>query len=274
MSYTLSKKYMGINCGYPDYTRGGNQPKEIIIHHWGATGQTAEGVSSWLSRKNGVTSAHYVVAAKVVYQILNENDCGWHAGNRYINMHSIGLECRPEMSEGDLKTTIELVADIYLRHGVLPLRGHRDIVATDCPGKYYKKISYIQSEATKLYKQLKESKITTAKLVVDGEWGAKTTKKLQAVLGVSTSGKITGQTSATKKCVTTYVKDYWTFTSGGCATVKKLQAKIGVSQTGVINASTVKALQKYLNKKGANLAIDGACGEKTVKALQKWLNKQ
>ena len=43
---------------------------------------------------------------------------------------------------------------------------------------------------------------------------------------------------------------------------------------GFMGPVTVKALQKFLDKKGWNPGvIDGYMGEKTVKAWQKYLNK-
>lgn len=138
---------------------GNNNPKEIIIHHWGVDGQEFNDVVRYLCNNNYEASAHYVVESGKVAKIADLNDTTWHAGNYNVNSHSIGIECRPEMTDGDLKTLIELIANIYKKVGkVLHIRGHKDIVATACPGRYYKKLSYIEREATKLYKEKKKPK--------------------------------------------------------------------------------------------------------------------
>lgn len=137
----------------PNYNSGrqGHKVKYIVIHHWGADGQSFQGVVSWLCRANGSSSAHYVVEAGKVACIVSPEDTAWHAGNWNYNLESIGIECRPEMSDGDFATTAELVANIWKDYGKLPIIGHRDIVATACPGRYYKRLGELKSLAERLY---------------------------------------------------------------------------------------------------------------------------
>lgn len=142
--------YHSPNFGYDRGTSGQNDVQEIIIHHWGNPGQSFMGVVNWLCRDDGDSSAHFVVEDGKIACLIDPNDSAWHAGNYYVNNHSIGIECRPEMSEGDLETVCSLVADIYRVYGVLPIRGHRDVYATYCPGKYYTKLDYIKQRAIQL----------------------------------------------------------------------------------------------------------------------------
>lgn len=157
MSYNF-KVSLTPNIGYPDGTHGGNKPKYIIIHHWGAKGQSFDNVVKWLRNSRSNVSAHYVVQNKKVVKLAKYNDCTWHAGDKYYNTHSIGIECRPECTSGDVNTLVELIANIYLIHGVLPLIGHKDVVATACPGLYYSKLNNIEKRAVKLYKKKKAKK--------------------------------------------------------------------------------------------------------------------
>lgn len=133
----------------PNYTpgRNGNSVKYIVVHHWGADGQSFNGVLNWLCRNGGESSAHYVLEAGKVACIVNPDDTAWHAGNWQANLESIGIECRPEMSDGDLQTLAELISDIWETYGVIPIIGHKDIVATACPGRYYAKLDYVKSLA-------------------------------------------------------------------------------------------------------------------------------
>lgn len=147
MSYEYITKFDS-----PNFTKGrqGNKITEIIIHHWGNDGQSFNGVVNWLCRANGNSSAHYVVESNKVACIINCSDTAWHAGNFPHNLKSIGIECRPEMSAGDLETVCELVADLYKTYGVLPILGHKDVSATSCPGRYYSKLGYIKQRAIEI----------------------------------------------------------------------------------------------------------------------------
>lgn len=146
------------NKGYPDGTKGGNNPKYIVIHHWGEDGLTFDGICTWLCNPKSQVSAHYVVEAGKVTKLMDDTDCAWHAGSKVYNTCSIGIECRPECSKADQETVIELIADLYAKHGVLPVIGHKDVAATLCPGRWYKLLCSIEEEATKLYKSKKKSK--------------------------------------------------------------------------------------------------------------------
>lgn len=154
MSYEYITKYDS-----PNYTAGrqGNKISEIVIHHWGADGQSFNTVVNWLCRANGNSSAHYIVEANKVACIVDCANTAWHAGNFAHNLKSIGIECRPEMSAGDLETVCELVADIYKVYGVLPIIGHKDVSATACPGRYYAKLAYIKQRAQEIMNGSKPS---------------------------------------------------------------------------------------------------------------------
>jgi len=108
--------------------------KSITIHHWGVTGQTHDGVNNFFVNGPGSTSAHFVASAGRIDCLVNPEDAAWHSGNATGNATSIGIECRPEATDGDYATVAELVR--YLRgiYGNLPLIPHRDWQATACPG--------------------------------------------------------------------------------------------------------------------------------------------
>ena len=149
--YEYITKYDSPNFGYPRGTRGQNAPEEIIIHHWGKDGSSFQGVIKGLCKTNGEASAHYVVEAGKVACIVDCSDAAWHSGNKYHNQQSIGIECRPEMSDGDLRTVAELIAEIWKTYGKLPLYGHKDIVPTRCPGRYYSMLDELYKMADDFY---------------------------------------------------------------------------------------------------------------------------
>lgn len=129
-----------------NYSQGreGLSPDRIVIHHWGADGQSHDGVVDFFTRGPGSgTSAHYVVSGGRITQICHDYDTAYHAGNWQINLHSIGIECRPEASEDDVRTVAELVRRIRSEWGPLPISVHSDYYPTACPGRYHALIDRI-----------------------------------------------------------------------------------------------------------------------------------
>jgi len=105
----------------------------IVIHHWGLTGQTHDGVVNFFcSTGPGETSAHFVVSAGRINCIVSPVDAAWHCPGK--NATTIGIECRPEATDADYATVAELVRYLRDQYGPLPLSKHRDWYATACPG--------------------------------------------------------------------------------------------------------------------------------------------
>lgn len=156
MTYTLNTSKTSPNK-YPD--RRGKKIKYIVIHHWGdpknyQAENAVVNVANYLCKPTAKASAHYIATGKKrrVYRIVKESETAWHAGLQSANLESIGIECDPNMTEADLDTVAELIADIWIRNKKkLPLKGHKDIVATACPGKYYKKLADLKKRANVWY---------------------------------------------------------------------------------------------------------------------------
>lgn len=108
----------------------------ITIHHWGNDGQNFNNVANYLSRKGGNTSAHFVVEAGRVACLVEPKHAAWHSGSAEGNATSIGIECRPEMSEGDLNEVVALIEWIEDTYGPQEIWLHREWSATACPGRY------------------------------------------------------------------------------------------------------------------------------------------
>jgi hypothetical protein len=106
----------------------------IVIHHWGLTGQTHDGVVNFFVNGPGSTSAHFVASAGRINCLVNPADAAWHSGNAVGNATTIGIECRPEATDGDYETVAELVRYLRGQYGNLPLSPHRQWQSTACPG--------------------------------------------------------------------------------------------------------------------------------------------
>jgi hypothetical protein len=107
--------------------------EEIIIHHWGERGQTHDGVCNFFCYGPGATPAHFVASAGRVNCLVAMRDAAWHCPGQ--NHRTVGIECRPEATDGDYQTVAELIA--WIREAVgkdLPLSMHRDHYPTACPG--------------------------------------------------------------------------------------------------------------------------------------------
>lgn len=116
----------------------GQEPESITIHHWGKDGQRFDNVRAYLcdGDRPNPTSAHYVAEAGRVACIVDPDERAWHAGTTRGNDSSIGIECRPEASDGDYATVAELVRNLRDVYGNLPLVEHGDWKPTACPGRW------------------------------------------------------------------------------------------------------------------------------------------
>jgi N-acetyl-anhydromuramyl-L-alanine amidase AmpD len=81
-----------------------NRPKDmkikyIVIHD---TEGSYESSIAWFQDPRSYVAAHYVIRSSdgEVTQMLPTKDVGWHAGNWYMNMHSIGIEHEGFAAEG------------------------------------------------------------------------------------------------------------------------------------------------------------------------------
>ncbi len=272
MSYQYITQYDSPNFGYPMGTRGQNRPEEIVIHHWGSDKSTFGGTISWLLDPASEVSAHFVVEAGQVACLVNWNDAAWHAGDREVNLHSIGIECHPRCSAEDRETVAELIAMLWHAYGKLPLVGHQDVVSTGCPGRWYAHLGELTDMAEAIY----SGDPDRPQIEVDGVWGYDTTLAAQKKLGLAAQdGVLSNQYSGNlDACIrrSSIHEGGWKFVDHvsdvGSDTVRAIQHLIGVEEDGVFGPSTVTALQQFLG-----VPADGVLGEVTVSAWQNWLNR-
>ena len=151
MGYTLNEtKYNS-----PNYTPAGavaatygmaRTIRGVTIHHWGVDGQSIDGISSYLCRPGGNTSAHFSLQDGLVYCLVSPEDAAWHAGSAEGNATTIGIECRPEMTDGDLRTLVEFIQWLESVYGSLNIYRHQDWSSTECPGRYAGQIDWIVNQ--------------------------------------------------------------------------------------------------------------------------------
>lgn len=126
----------------PNYTQGrqGHRIGSDAGHWWGEprNNPTFEGVCSWLCNPRSGVSAHVVVTGtgRRAAWLVNSGDTAYHAGNWVANLTSIGIEMDPRCRDEDYDTAADVLSDLWLFHGKLPLYPHRHWTATSCPGNY------------------------------------------------------------------------------------------------------------------------------------------
>lgn len=269
MAYEYITRYDSPNFGYPAGARGGNNPTHIIIHHWGADGYSFQGVINGLCRPGG-SSAHYVAMAGKVACIVDESNCAWHAGSYKWNTSSIGIECRPEMTDEDFDTVAQLIADIWKRRGKLPIIGHRDVASTYCPGRYYARLGELASLANKYYNGASPAPVKSD-FEYDGVWGRDTTTKAQQYFKTPVDGEVSSQLNSCRQFLPSAHSSSWEFLENatGSVLIRKIQGIIGASTDGLAGSEFASKLQAYLNGYGTGLAVDGIMGEATTTAFQK-----
>lgn len=132
--------------------RSGKQVEGIVVHHYGVMGSTYAGTIRTLTKPTAAASAHFVIDAGKVAQLVALSDTAYHADNWPINLATIGIECPPECTAAQVDTLVQLIAGLYQHYGrVLPLSGHKDHAQTECPGRYYPILADIQARATELW---------------------------------------------------------------------------------------------------------------------------
>ena len=269
----------------PNYSPGrpAGAPAFIVIHHWGADGQTHQGVVDYLCRAGGNSSAHYVASAGRVTQLVSDLDRAWHAGPAG-NPLGIGIECRPEMSDADVATVVSLIAAIRSEHGDLPVRGHRDYMSTACPGRWYARLADLSARAgtgaapsapaphtaTSTVKTASKTTGSSA-LKVDGWWGQATTKALQKVLGTPQDGVVSSQDTGRRSILAACTSGWqWTVNPEGSQLITAMQKRMGITADGIVGPRTIDALERHLGFK-ADGHLDGPSN--TIRAMQRRLNK-
>ena len=126
---------------------GGKQKQidSIVLHHRAGNGDV---LSIHIQHQKqgwwGIGYHYYIRKDGSIWKGRDEHWVGSHAGslNDY-NKHSIGI-CfegnfeTENMTDEQVKSGRELIADIKSRYSIKQVLGHKDIAATACPGKNFR----------------------------------------------------------------------------------------------------------------------------------------
>ena len=107
-------------------------------------------------------------------------------------------------------------------------------------------------------------------VIVDGYWGASTTRALQRINGTPVDGVISSQEIANRDYMPAATSGWeWTNKPVGSQLIAKMQRAFGTPADGIMGPGSVKAMQKYYG-----VTVDGYMGVETVKAMQRAINRQ
>src|SRR5688500_15991412 len=107
--------------------RGIKSVDRIVIH---VTEGSFWGSVRWLRNSRSHGSSHYVISrGGDIVQLVSTSDVAWHAGNRWVNRHSIGIEHegftrRGGFTRAQYEASAKLVAYLAARAGMPVDRRH------------------------------------------------------------------------------------------------------------------------------------------------------
>lgn len=178
------------------------------------------------------------------YQGVSFNRRGAHTDQRNSTARSIcfaGNYETKEPTKAQLETAAQILAEGYGKWWVkgAPLKSHRDIKATACPGRLvHSKRSAIVKRAAEISAS-KKPKATSGKLAITGRLDSATIKAMQRALGIKVTGKLVGMKTVNGRvCIT-----------GPDPTIRALQRRF---KSGVVDGSVsvprsmlISALQRH-----------------------------
>lgn len=213
------------------------------------------------------------------YQGVSFNRRGTHTGGRNSTTRSLCFAGNFEKtvpSDAALSTAAQIFQEgkgKYWRTGA-PLRGHRDVSSTACPGKYlYARIGQIRKGGAEFVgNPVTPIDPVDGKLKIDGFWGKATTRKFQQVLKTPVDGIVSSQERAWKNDNPglTTGWDWDTVKPNGSILISTMQARLDVVRDGVLGPNSIRAFQRRMDT-----PVDGLFSEqsKAIMALQRRLNR-
>lgn len=130
----------------------GPKPTGVTIHHWGDHGQKFDNVCHFLATNNTPTSAHTVIQDGRIATLAVPEVATYHAGHTVGNGTTIGVECRPECTPGDVDTVVQYIYELETVYGSLNIYQHKHWFPTACAGKWGAKLPEIIDRVNAMHK--------------------------------------------------------------------------------------------------------------------------
>ena len=264
-------------------------PKGICVHNT-ANKASALSEASYMIRNNNAVSFHVAIDDYQAVECIPENRNAFHAGdgrNGNGNRNYYAVEICYSTGDSAKFTQSEKNAAYYIacklkEHGwgIDKVKKHQDFSGKYCPHKtldlgWERFLNLIRNN-------LKHSTETENSYIYpDGNWGEKTTRITQKVLGTTVDGIVSRQPKVNRTFLPSAFTSSWMFYinssnyKNGSAMIKALQELIGAKADGWFGKESVKAMQNFLRAKGLfDGVVDGIMGPKTVRVWQQYINSR
>ena len=226
----------------------------IVLHHAASKSCTPQQIHQWHLNNSwiGIGYNFFVSRDGKVFRGRPEDVVGSHT--KGYNSKSIGICFEGDyttqtMPKAQLEAGKELVAYLKDKYNITKVKGHRDLMATSCPGKNFpfNEITNAKQSVTKENLVLSFQQAAQAdgykfsQYGCDGVYGNETLRAMQM-------------------CV---VKKRVTYQYKNCT--KLVQRLLGIKQDGLCGSQTTDAIKKFQQING--LVADSCCGPNTWKKL-------
>lgn len=216
------------------------------------------------------------------YQGVSFNRRGTHTGGRNSTTRSICFAGNFEVAtptDAALATATDIYHDGKGRwwEGDAPLRGHRNVSQTACPGRnLYARLDLIRTGAIEVDNPIKPAPslpdVDPVRLKVDGLWGSATTRRLQQELRTPVDGVVSSQ-SAVWRGANPGLTTGWDWVTGkanGSRVISAFQEILGVNRDGLFGENSIRAFQYRMGT-----PVDGELWRESaaIEELQRRLNK-
>lgn len=231
-----------------------NKTEMIVLHHAAAKSCTAQQVHKWhLNRSWSGIGYHYFISRDgEIFRGRPENTVGAHTtghNSRSIGVCFEGDYTTQNMPQAQLEAGKELVAYLKDKYKITKVKGHRDLMATSCPGVKFPFFEMASAKPGVIEENLILSfqRAATAdgfkfpKYGCDGSYGNETKSVMQ-------------------KCV---VKRRLVYKYKNAT--KLVQRLLGLKQDGLCGKNTDATIKKFQKENG--LVADGAVGLNTWEKL-------
>ena len=258
----------------------------IVLHHSGVKVlQSVETIHNYHKNKGwaGIGYHFYVKKDGSVYRGRPENMAGAHCPG--VNSISLGICAEGDfeqeiMNDVQKNAIVELIKDIKSRYNIKWIKGHREIISTDCPGANYPLQEIIdlannnevnnnnatqtsENKNTDIYNNRKINCIYDIQewlknhygfnLALDNIYGTDTHKKMVMALQTELNNQFNAKLAV-----------------DGIFGTNTYNACINVRQGAKGNLT--KLIQMMLFIKGYNISIDGIFGNETARELGQFQN--
>ena len=225
----------------------------IVLHHAAAKSCTVQQVHKWHLNNgwSGIGYHYFISRDGEIFRGRPEDTVGAHVTGH--NSKSIGVCFEGDytvqtMTQAQLEAGKELVAYLKDKYKITKVVGHRDLMATSCPGvkfPFFEIANAKQSDKENLIlsfqKAAQADGFQFPKYGCDGDYGNETKSVMQ-------------QCGVKKRLVYKYKN-----------ATKLVQRLLGLKQDGLAGRDTDAAIRKF--QKENNLTVDGCVGISTWKAL-------